>query len=112
MSQSSRRTAAPVLETYQAKGNRLLVQEVVNNEENLSPGGIVLPATQMRTNLRRCVVISVGPGGLNFQGDRAPIDIKEGEMVLIGPHAGADVEVNGDKFISIIENDVHGTVSV
>ena len=102
------------MENYSARRDRLLVEEVtVDRGQETSPGGIYMPDTaqQFRDSLKRVVVVSVGPGVYNLQGTLNPVNIQEGQTLLIGPHAGTELRLNGVKYLSIVESDVHGVVT-
>ena len=103
-----------LMENYSARRDRLLVEEVtVDRGQETSPGGIYMPDTaqQFRDSLKRVVVVSVGPGVYNLQGTLNPVNIQEGQTLLIGPHAGTELRLNGVKYLSIVESDVHGVVT-
>lgn len=75
--------------------------------ETKTAGGILLPDTA-KNKPQRGVVIAVGPGKLNDDGTRAPMQLKEGDKVLFTSWAGdeyKDRAADGD-IILMREGDV------
>jgi len=74
-------------------------------------GGIVhLPDT---AKVKHCVaqVCYVGPGRIDAGGELVPMQLKPGDLVLIGRYAGLEVELldeNGkpEKFVTMVEDEV------
>jgi len=46
-------------------------------------------------------VIAVGPGKILDSGDRAPVDVKVGDVVYFTKYAPDELEVDGDKYLVI-----------
>lgn len=51
-------------------------------------------------------VIAVGSGRLDYYGKRIPIEVQVGQMVWIKRHAGIELEIDGEKLLSIQERDI------
>jgi len=52
------------------------------------------------------VVISIGPGDFNYRGERLELDVSENDRVLYGKYSGTTVEVEGEKFLILHQNDI------
>ena len=50
--------------------------------EEKKKGGIILPDTVDKERPEKAKVIAVGPGKINEDGKRVPIDLKRGQTVL------------------------------
>lgn len=74
-------------------------------EERTSPGGIVIPDTATEKPIRG-KVIAVGTGRITEKGEIRPLDIKKGDTVLFGKYAGSDVQVDGEDYKIIRENEI------
>lgn len=74
-------------------------------EEEVTPGGIVLPDTA-KEKPQRGRVIAVGPGKLLDNGERAPMSVAVGDEVIFGKYAGTDVEVDGVEVKILRESDI------
>ncbi len=87
--------------------DRILVKQ--SEAEEKTAGGIVLPDTA-KEKPQRGTVIAVGPGKMLSDGQRAGMDVKVGDEVVYGKYAGTEVEISGEKYVIIRENDVLGVI--
>jgi chaperonin GroES len=69
-------------------GDRVIVKQTRQDEVRAS--GLVIPDTA-REKPQLGVVIVVGPGRLDDNGKRIPIDLKNGDRVLYAKYSGQDV---------------------
>ncbi len=83
--------------------DRVLVEQ--SSAEETTAGGIVLPDTA-KEKPQRGKVIAVGPGKLLDNGQRATLSVKVGDEVFYGKYAGTEVEMSGDKYVIVRENDI------
>jgi chaperonin GroES len=84
-------------------GERIVVRR--EEGEDVTKGGIVLPDSA-KEKPARGVVVSVGTGKLLDDGTRSKPQLKEGDRVLFTSYAGENVEVGGDEFLLMREDDV------
>jgi chaperonin GroES len=87
--------------------DRILVKQ--NAAEEKTAGGIVLPDTA-KEKPQRGKVIAAGPGKMLNDGKRGKMEVKKGDEVFYGKYAGTEVEVDGEKYVIIRENDVLGII--
>ncbi len=87
--------------------DRILVKQ--SEAEEKTAGGIVLPDTA-KEKPQRGTVIAVGPGKMLNDGNRSGMDVKVGDEVVYGKYAGTEIEVSGEKYVIIRENDVLGII--
>src|SRR5438045_9189937 len=80
-----------------------VVVEPLEAEEK-TPGGILLPDTA-KQKPQRGRVLSVGPGKMRDNGDRAALNVVKGDEVLFGKYAGNDIEVDGREIKILRESD-------
>lgn len=83
--------------------DRLVV--LPDNPEEVTSGGIVLPDTA-REKPQRGKVMATGPGKLLDSGQRGEMSVKKGDVVWYGKYSGTEVDVNGEKYVVIRENDI------
>lgn len=83
--------------------DRVIVKAVP--DDTMSAGGIILPANRDKEMQAKGVVVAVGPGKQNDDGTRAPMSLKEGDVVLYNRVAGTEVFIGADKFRVIREAD-------
>jgi chaperonin GroES len=84
-------------------GNRVVIEP--NEQEEVTSGGIVLPETA-KEKPQKGKVLSVGPGDRDEDGQRIPMDVKEGDTVLFAKYAGTEIKVEGKKLLIMRESDL------
>lgn len=84
-------------------GNRVVVEPI--EKEDITAGGIVLPETA-KEKPQEGMVLSVGPGERDDDGDYIPMDVKEGDKVLFAKYAGTEIKVDGKKLLILRESDL------
>ncbi len=87
--------------------DRILVRRVDADEQ--VKGGIIIPDTAQETP-QEAEVVAVGPGKRNKNGDVIAPAVKSGEKILIGKYAGTEIEVDGDDYVIVNEDDVLGII--
>ena len=91
-------------------GNRVLVKR---SQPQTMKGGILLPETAKEKPKER-IVIATGPGELDDNGVRIPMNVKEGDRILFSTYSGTEVkshsqDSNGDEdYLILSENDILG----
>jgi chaperonin GroES len=84
-------------------GDRILVQRV--EEADTKKGGIIIPDTAKEKPMQ-AKIIEVGSGRKDESGKVVPLEVKKGDMVLIGKYAGTDVTVQDKEYLIMREEDV------
>lgn len=84
-------------------GNRLVVEPI--EQEEVTAGGIVLPETA-KEKPQKGNVLSVGPGDRNDKGERVPMDVKKGDVVLFAKYSGTEIKYDSKKLLILRESDV------
>ncbi|MFW5640680.1 MAG: co-chaperone GroES [Thermodesulfobacteriota bacterium] len=87
--------------------DRILVQRV--EEESKTKGGIIIPDTAKEKPAEGRVV-AVGNGKTGEDGNKIPLEIKEGDRVLFGKYSGTEVKVEGEDYLIMREDDVLGII--
>jgi chaperonin GroES len=84
--------------------DRLIVEPIEQEEKTAS--GIILPETA-KEKPQEGNVLAVGPGRKDEEGERIPMDVKEGDRVLYAKYAGTEVKLPGDRKVLVLkESDV------
>jgi chaperonin GroES len=83
--------------------DRIVIQPVV--QEEVLASGIVIPDTA-KEKPQQGKVLAAGPGKLDDNGKRIPMDVKVGDRVLYAKYTGQEVKIDGDELIVISEKDV------
>ena len=93
--------------TLKPLSDRVIVKQ--SEAETKTASGILLPDSA-KEKPTQGKVISVGPGKLDDNGKRTAPALKAGETVYYGKWSGTEVEVDGEKFVILKENDVLGVL--
>ncbi|MFQ5905140.1 MAG: co-chaperone GroES [bacterium] len=86
--------------------DRVLVKRV---EEEVKKGGIIIPDTAKEKS-QRGEIVAVGPGRLDDKGKRVPMEVKKGDKILFAKYAGTEVQINGEEYSIMREDDILGIV--
>jgi len=87
----------------QPLGDRILVRLL--EEEEKSPGGIILPDTA-KEKPQEGKVLAVGKGRLLEDGSVKPLEVKVGDTVLFAKYSGTEVKREDKEFLILREDDV------
>ena len=84
-------------------GDRVVVKPI--QREEVTKSGIVLPDTA-KEKPQRGEVIAVGPGRLNDDGERLPMEVKVGDEVLFAKYAGTELKIDDEEYLILSEKDI------
>jgi chaperonin GroES len=85
--------------------DRILVKRVEETEQRV--GGIIIPDTA-KEKPQQAKVVSVGSGRVNDEGQTIPLDVKAGDLVLIGKYSGTEIKLDGEEYLIVREDEVLG----
>jgi chaperonin GroES len=88
-------------------GDRVVIQPTPREE--MTKTGIVLPDTS-KEKPQEGTIISAGPGRLNDEGNREPMDVKKGDKVLYAKYAGTEFKVDGEEYLIVSQKDILAVV--
>jgi len=88
--------------------DRIFVQRLDEGEQNV--GGIIIPDSA-KEKPQRGTVFAVGDGKLTDDGDRRPLDVKDGDTILFGKYSGQEVTLDGEQYLIMREDDVLAVVN-
>lgn len=84
-------------------GNRVVVEPL--EQEEMTAGGIYVPETA-KEKPQQGVVLSVGPGDRDEDGDYIKMDVKVGDKVLFAKYSGTEMKLDGKKLLVLRESDL------
>ncbi len=84
--------------------NRIVVERSEVSEQK-SVGGIIIPDSA-KEKPQEAVVIAVGPGKIDKDGKRQPMDVKVGDRILIGKYSGSDIKLDNKEYVILTEDEV------
>jgi chaperonin GroES len=70
-------------------------------------GSIIIPDTA-KEKPQEGKVIAVGTGTVSDKGKNRPLAVKKGDRILFGKHSGSEVQLNGQDYLVMKEEDVLG----
>ncbi|MCB1113984.1 MAG: co-chaperone GroES [Chlamydiia bacterium] len=88
-------------------GNRVLVKR---SEAKTSKGGILLPDSA-KEKPKEGVIVAVGEGKYDKQGQLQPLHVKVGDRVLFSQYSGTEVKVNDEDELILAEDDILGILN-
>ena len=74
-------------------------------QDEVTASGLVIPDT-VKEKPQQGEVVAAGPGRLDDNGKRIPMDVKVGDRVLYAKYTGQEVKIDRDELIVIAEKDV------
>ena len=87
--------------------DRVLLKRL--GEEEKTKGGIIIPDTAKEKPMQGKVV-AAGKGEINENGKLIPLEVKQGDTVLIGKYARTEIKIEGEDHLILRENEILGVV--
>ncbi len=75
-------------------------------EEKTTKSGIIIPETAEKEKPMKGKVLATGPGKLNEKGERVPMSVKVGDVVLFKKYGPDEIEIEGKKYLVGDEDDI------
>lgn len=76
-------------------GDRIVIKVIEDTEQ--TSGGIFIPDSA-KEKPQKGEVVAVGEGKMNDKGEREPMDVKAGDVVLYAKYAGTDIKMDGVEY--------------
>ena len=89
----------------QPLGDRVIVEPVEKEQETFAGGALVLPETA-KEKPQQGIIIAVGPGKKDEDGERIQMDVEAGQRVLYAKYAGTEIKIDGKKLLILKESDL------
>lgn len=87
--------------------DRIVIRQVEADQTTAS--GLVIPDTA-KEKPQEGEVIAVGPGRVDDNGNRIPVDVKVGDVVIYSRYGGTEVKYDGQEFQILSSRDVLAVV--
>jgi len=84
-------------------GDRVVVKP--SAKEEVTKSGIVIPDTA-KEKPQEGTVVAVGSGRSLDNGDRAAMDVREGDRILFAKYGGTEFKLDGEEYLVLKENDI------
>jgi len=92
----------------QPVADRVVVKPIEREERTKS--GIVLPDTA-KEKPQEGEIVAAGPGRVNDDGKRIPLDVKVGDKVIYSKFAGTEYKEGDQEYLILRESDILAKVS-
>ncbi|GAA1801894.1 co-chaperone GroES [Nesterenkonia flava] len=73
--------------------------------EQTTASGLVIPDTA-KEKPQEGEVVAVGPGRVSDNGERLPVDVATGDVVIYSKFGGTEVKVGGEEYLVLNARDV------
>ena len=83
--------------------DRIIVKQV--EAEQTTASGLVIPDTA-KEKPQEGEVLAVGPGRIDDNGNRVPLDVKVGDKVIYSKYGGTEVKYGGDEYLILSARDI------
>ena len=83
--------------------DRIVIQQVEAEQTTVS--GLVIPDTA-KEKPQEGTVVAVGPGRVDDNGNRVPMDVSEGDVVIYSKYGGTEVKYRGEEYLILSARDV------
>ena len=83
--------------------DRIVVQAV--EAETTTASGLVIPDTA-KEKPQEGEVKAIGPGRIDDNGNRVPLDVKVGDKVIYSKYGGTEVKYAGEEYLILSARDV------
>lgn len=93
----------------QPLNNHIFLEAV--EEVKTTKSGIVLPDTAEKEKPMKGKVVAAGPGKLLENGQRAPMSVKVGDLVLFKKYGPDEIEIEGKKYLVGEETDILAVIN-
>ena len=88
--------------------DRVLVQPL--DAETTTASGLYIPDTA-KEKPQEGKVVATGPGRIDDNGQRVPMDVAEGDVVIFSKYGGTEVKYDGQEYLLLNARDILAVVS-
>jgi chaperonin GroES len=92
-------------------GDRVVIEPLEKDVETFAGGQLVLPDTA-KEKPQQGKILAVGPGRLDEDGKRVPMDVGVGDVVVYAKYSGTTFKTeDGDEILFIKQSDILGVLA-
>jgi chaperonin GroES len=88
--------------------DRVVVRRVESDEK--TAGGLIIPDSA-KEKPAEGIIVAVGAGARDDDGDRIAMDVKEGDKILFGKWSGTEITLEGEELLIMKESDIMGIIA-
>ena len=97
------RKRSPVSVSIKPLEDRIVIKQL--EAEQVTASGLVIPDTA-KEKPQEGQVVAVGPGRIDDNGNRVPLDVAVGDTVIYSKYGGTEVKVGGEEYLVLSARDV------
>ncbi len=90
--------------SFKPLGNRIVI-EPTEDDEQVSSGGIYIPDTA-KEKPQEGKVVAAGPGRMTDDGNRIPMELAVGDVVVYSKYAGTEYKEGDTEYLVLREDDI------
>jgi len=83
--------------------DNILIQSM---KEDMKKGSIILPDTVEKEKPEQGKVVAVGPGRVDDKGNRIPLEVKKGNIVLFTKYGPNEIKIDDKEYLIAREDDI------
>ncbi|MGO1538325.1 MAG: co-chaperone GroES [Leucobacter sp.] len=88
--------------------DRIVIKQV--EAEQTTASGLVIPDSA-KEKPQEGEVVAVGPGRVADSGNRIPLDVNVGDIVIYSKFGGTEIKVSGDDYLVLSARDILAVVT-
>ena len=88
--------------------DRILIEPLEATQQTQS--GLYIPDTA-KEKPQEGKVIATGPGRIDDKGNRVPLDVAEGDVVIFSKYGGTEVKYDGNEYLLLNARDILAVVT-
>ncbi|PIE08740.1 MAG: co-chaperone GroES [Rhodobacterales bacterium] len=88
--------------------DRVLVRRVESEEK--TAGGLIIPDSA-KEKPAEGIIVAVGAGARDDDGERIAMDVREGDRILFGKWSGTEITLDGEELLIMKESDIMGIIA-
>ncbi len=85
-------------------GDRVLLQALT--EDKKSASGIIIPETVDKEKPMQGHVVAVGPGRIDDNGNRVPLEVVPGDRVVFSKYSPDEIKIDGEEYYILSESSI------
>jgi chaperonin GroES len=88
--------------------DRIVIKQV--EAEQTTASGLVIPDTA-KEKPQEGEVLAVGPGRIDDNGNRVPLDVTVGDKVIYSKYGGTEVKYGGEEYLILSARDILAVIA-
>ena len=89
--------------------DKVVIKAITKDETTAS--GIILPDTVDKGRPEQGEVVSVGPGRMLDNGQRAPMSVQAGQKVLFKKYAPDEIKIDKEEYLVVSDGDILAVIN-